>query len=229
MERIARARLVGVDRDMDRLRQAWRSATGAQVCRADVLRLPFRDDSFHKVLMSEVLEHLLDEDGGIAEVRRVMKSGGILAVSVPHVDQPFLWDPIYRLWSAAGGRPLRTSSIATIWSGHYRLYRPEDLVRCLEKGGFAVERVEEATHYCFPFAHFLVYGIGKPLIEKGILPESSLKWCHRMRSEENRMSGINLFDMLRRLFRAIDSFNDRKSVKGKRTFVNVLARARKMT
>ena len=122
---------------------------------------------------------------------------------------------------------MRMSPIATVWSGHYRLYRPEDLTRCLEKGGFEVERVEEATHHCFPFAHFLVYGIGKPLIEKGILPENSLKWCHRMRGEENKISGINLFGMMRRLLRAIDSFNDRESARGKRTFVNVLARARK--
>ena len=47
--------------------------------------MPFQDDSFDCVIMSEVLEHLNDQvlNETIVEVRRVLKSGGIFIGTVP--------------------------------------------------------------------------------------------------------------------------------------------------
>ena len=47
--------------------------------------LPFEDDLFDAVVMSEVLEHLDDEirDQSLAEVKRVLKTGGRLIGTVP--------------------------------------------------------------------------------------------------------------------------------------------------
>lgn len=50
---------------------------------ADALSLPFADDSFDKIICSEVLEHIPDYRSALAEIRRVLKPGGILAASVP--------------------------------------------------------------------------------------------------------------------------------------------------
>lgn len=46
--------------------------------------LPFADNSFDKVLMSEVIEHLLDWKMGIREVQRVLKPGGKLIIATPN-------------------------------------------------------------------------------------------------------------------------------------------------
>jgi SAM-dependent methyltransferase len=51
--------------------------------RMDVTRLPFRDQSFDAIICSEVLEHIPDDDTAISELVRILKSGRILAVSVP--------------------------------------------------------------------------------------------------------------------------------------------------
>ncbi|WP_439134001.1 class I SAM-dependent methyltransferase [Pseudomaricurvus sp.] len=50
---------------------------------ADALSLPFADNSFDKVICSEVLEHIPDYQGVLSEINRVLKPDGLLAVSVP--------------------------------------------------------------------------------------------------------------------------------------------------
>ncbi len=50
---------------------------------ANGYQLPFSDEQFDKVICSEVLEHIPDYRAVIAEIHRVLKPGGIFAVSVP--------------------------------------------------------------------------------------------------------------------------------------------------
>lgn len=50
---------------------------------ADALYLPFADNSFDKVICSEVLEHIQNYQGVLQEIRRVLKPDGVLAISVP--------------------------------------------------------------------------------------------------------------------------------------------------
>ncbi|MCZ6829133.1 MAG: class I SAM-dependent methyltransferase [Gammaproteobacteria bacterium] len=52
---------------------------------ANALALPFADHSFDQVICSEVLEHIPDYRGALAEIERVLKPGGLLCVSVPRL------------------------------------------------------------------------------------------------------------------------------------------------
>lgn len=45
--------------------------------------LPFADASFDTVLCTQVLEHVSGLDAALAEIRRVMRPGGVLVASVP--------------------------------------------------------------------------------------------------------------------------------------------------
>jgi ubiquinone/menaquinone biosynthesis C-methylase UbiE len=219
--------LVGLDDDSERLRWADEHGLQAELVHGDAQQLPFPDASFDAVLMSEVLEHLPDDARALAEALRVLRPGGVLAVSVPHARYPFAWDPVNRIWTAIGGRPIRSGPIVGIWTNHERLYQPADLAERIRSAGFTIESLEEATHYCFPFMHLLVYGIGKPLIEYHLLPERWRGSTDRFAGAENRGNRLNPFNIGRGIFRLVDRLNDREFVSRKRSFVNVLAKARK--
>lgn len=71
-------RHVGVDLSPTATRLA--AEHGVAVSRGDVGRLPFRDESFDVVVAGEVLEHVADLPGVVAEVCRVLRPGGTLVV-----------------------------------------------------------------------------------------------------------------------------------------------------
>jgi SAM-dependent methyltransferase len=49
----------------------------------DATRLPFADESFDRIIASEVLEHVPDDGAAFRELARVLRPGGRLAVTVP--------------------------------------------------------------------------------------------------------------------------------------------------
>ena len=108
-------------------------------------------------------------------------------------------------------RPFRGEQPAGIWSLHERLYRPAELVERVSEAGFLIERVEEATHYGFPFIHFAVYGIGKPLVERRLLPDGLRRSVDRLAGEEGRRDSPSLLSHGVALFRAVDRLNDHPS------------------
>jgi SAM-dependent methyltransferase len=177
--------------------------------------------------MSEVLEHVSDDEASLQEVWRVLRPGGILAVSVPHADFPLLWDPINRLWTGLGGAPIRQGPLVGIWTNHQRLYRPEELATKVAAAGFSVETLEEATHYSVPFLHFLVYGVGKPLLERGLLPGPVRVSADRFAAERDGCGLLDPVGLGVAVLRAADRLNDRPSVAHQTTFVNVLLKANK--
>jgi SAM-dependent methyltransferase len=55
--------------------------------RADLLNLPFPDASYDVVFASHVLEHIIDDHKAIAEIRRILRPGGIAVLPVPLVGE----------------------------------------------------------------------------------------------------------------------------------------------
>jgi ubiquinone/menaquinone biosynthesis C-methylase UbiE len=55
----------------------------AAVVRGDATCLPFEDGSFDRIIASEVLEHIPDDDAALNELARVLRPGGTIAVTVP--------------------------------------------------------------------------------------------------------------------------------------------------
>jgi SAM-dependent methyltransferase len=55
----------------------------AATVNGDGTRLPFADDTFDHIICSEVMEHIPDDAAAAAELARVLKPGGTLAVTVP--------------------------------------------------------------------------------------------------------------------------------------------------
>jgi len=49
----------------------------------DATRLPFPDETFDRIIASEVLEHIPSDIDALAELTRVLKPGGMIAATVP--------------------------------------------------------------------------------------------------------------------------------------------------
>jgi arsenite methyltransferase len=85
---------LGVDISEPMLARAVRAAAGPQVgfLRADAQKLPFRDGSFDAAISLAVLQLIPDPAAALAEIGRVLKPGGRLAVMVPTLRPPLdLW------------------------------------------------------------------------------------------------------------------------------------------
>ena len=59
------------------------AGTVSATVNGDGTRLPFPDDTFDRIICSEVMEHIPDDSAAAAELARVLKPGGTIAVTVP--------------------------------------------------------------------------------------------------------------------------------------------------
>lgn len=62
-----------------------RSLVGERVFKTEGAAMPFADGAFDVVAVVDFLEHVHDDRGCIAELRRILKPGGVLVVNVPHL------------------------------------------------------------------------------------------------------------------------------------------------
>ena len=88
----------------------------------DALALPFPDDAFDRVIASEILEHLPDDEQAMAELARVLRPGGTMAITVPRAGPEFI------NWSLS-------EEYHNVPGGHVRIYRQSQLVARLEGTG----------------------------------------------------------------------------------------------
>jgi ubiquinone/menaquinone biosynthesis C-methylase UbiE len=94
----------------------------ARAVRGTAYALPFEDDSFDRIIAAEVLEHLPQDDRAMAELFRVLKPGGLIAVTVPR------WGPELLCWALS-------SRYHEVEGGHVRIYRGDELRRRLTDAG----------------------------------------------------------------------------------------------
>ena len=226
---VSRCRLVGLELDPAIIRKAQRHVghlPGITLTRGNIYALPFPDDHFDGVILSEILEHVDDDVAGLREVWRVLKPGGVVAITVPNAHYPFLWDPINWVLERAFNTHIRRGPLAGIWANHVRLYRREQLRAVVEEAGFAVEEERAFTHYSFPFIHNLVYGLGKPLLESGALPERMAAAADRTTFDQNRGSLLNPVNLGIAVLNVFDRPNKLNEPPGRST-VNLAVKGRK--
>ena len=133
------ARVFSMDLDMESLRKTrfilseLRSqlpepesgSGGFTVHSGDALSLPFRDETFDRIICSEVMEHVDDDHAACAELTRVLKKNGLIAITVPTIFTEMIYDAItYEYFTSPGG--------------HIRKYTPKKLEAIMRSCGLEV-------------------------------------------------------------------------------------------
>lgn len=90
----------------------------------DGVYLPFPDDTFDRIIAAEVLEHIPDDEGAIAELHRVLKPGGVIATTIP------AWFPEKVCWALS-----EEYHAPHVPGGHVRIYTENELRRKLRAAG----------------------------------------------------------------------------------------------
>ncbi|MEU6058805.1 methyltransferase domain-containing protein [Streptomyces sp. NPDC047097] len=146
-------RLVGVDWSQDALRRARTRVDRVVRGELDGGGLPLADGCADAVLFSEVIEHLVDPDAALDELRRVLRPGGHLMLSTPNLaawyNRALLLAGVQPVFSevslrAVHGRPGREVV------GHLRLYTARALRSFLQAAGFAEVRIAGAPFHGVP-------------------------------------------------------------------------------
>jgi SAM-dependent methyltransferase len=104
----------------------------------DALQLPFDDASFDRVIASEVLEHISEDQTAMKEMSRVTRPSGRAAVSVPR------WWPEIVCWALS--EEYRTKP-----GGHVRIYREGQIAERLASAGFELAKGDHAHAFHVPY------------------------------------------------------------------------------
>jgi SAM-dependent methyltransferase len=131
------ARVVALDTDEGELRQvsamfaAMREAaevpaTGsARTVAGDATAMPFEDGCFDRVIAAEVLEHIPADQAAMDEIARVLRPGGLAAITVPS------WLPERVCWRLS-------DDYHNVPGGHVRIFTRPELTAKLARAGLRV-------------------------------------------------------------------------------------------
>jgi demethylmenaquinone methyltransferase / 2-methoxy-6-polyprenyl-1,4-benzoquinol methylase len=136
----AGGRVTGLDFSERMLERARRKSGEVEWVQGDALALPFEDGSFDAATVGFGVRNLDDLERGLAELRRVLRSGG--RVAILEITRPRgLLAPFYRLWFDGVvpllGKALPGGSAYTYLPASVRRFPgPEALAELLRTSGF---------------------------------------------------------------------------------------------
>ena len=87
--------VVGGDYDEETVKKARAIWNHKDFVRANGLKLPFEDESFDAVVTYETVEHVIEGEQFLSEMKRVLKKGGTFICSTPNIDYTF--HPLYHI------------------------------------------------------------------------------------------------------------------------------------
>jgi demethylmenaquinone methyltransferase / 2-methoxy-6-polyprenyl-1,4-benzoquinol methylase len=136
----AGGKVTGLDFSERMLERARQKSSSVEWVQGDALALPFEDASFDAATVGFGVRNLADLEGGLRELRRVLRPGG--RIGILEITQPRgLLAPFYRLWFDRVvpmlGRVLPGGSAYTYLPASVRRFPgPEDLRALLRETGF---------------------------------------------------------------------------------------------
>lgn len=179
----------GIDVNMNYLKSAKKTCVDKKIMikKASLDAIPYPDNYFNFIICLEVLEHLKNNQKSLSELKRVLKKNGKLIITVPSLNFPFFWDPLNWVLMRFFNTHINKNIwwLAGIWADHEMLFTEDQLKQIVVKFDFKIEKILNFIHYCLPFSHFLLYGIGKNLVER-----FGFKELNRFEFKERRIANL---------------------------------------
>lgn len=116
--------------------------------------LPYEDNYFDTVYMGEIIEHLSNFKTVLTEIKRVLKTDGVVIIDTPN---PYCLSRIAK-WLIQREENLGDPT-------HLLFFTPASLVATLEKHGFIIKTLSEKFPKNYKLLpHFLTKGLGTHLL-----------------------------------------------------------------
>lgn len=215
----------GIDKKEEEVKKAKTEVQKLPILQADIYRNNLPRYYFDKIILSEVLEHLPNDLKGLQMAGKLLKRKGLIVITVPNKNYPYLWDPINKTLEKLFNCHIKQGFFAGIWNMHLRLYQIKDLQKIIEKSGFKITEIKFLTHHCLPFNHLLLYA-GKQLLNRRLLPKKMANSSDKFRWKESNQSSSSFVNFIYNVFNYIDSFN-KQSFSSLESTVSICVRARK--
>ena len=149
-----RFELWGIDFSLQMLKQAVRYSAKfrfyVNLVTADLLTMPFSDDSFDWIVAVAVYHHIKvanDRDRGLRELKRILKPGGEAFLTVWNKGQP-------RFWLKSAEQEIAWRLRGKTVYRYYHLFSYKEIKELLIKAGLEILSMAPEKSYRFPIKDF---------------------------------------------------------------------------
>ena len=140
----------GCDLSYDDILVATRLSPNISYTVADMTRLPYDNGVFDAVVMFDILEHLPEPGAGLAEVRRVLRPGGVVHALVPCEGQVATLH--WLMWKLGVAADLKEKRV-----GHIQRFTHRSLAKMLSDQGFILTSLSYSMHPVGQVKDILMY------------------------------------------------------------------------
>lgn len=132
----------GMDLNRWAVKQSKQHAGSASLQIASAQELPYKNQSFHVVIIKHIVEHLPDPAKAINEIGRVTEKDGVLILATPNLGS------LLKPWK--GDK----------WIGyqdptHISLKEPQEWLRLIQEAGFELQKVFSDGFWDVPYIRFV--------------------------------------------------------------------------
>ncbi|WP_420437092.1 methyltransferase domain-containing protein [Candidatus Poriferisodalis sp.] len=168
---------------------------------ADATALPYPDASFDRIIAAEVLEHIVNDERAIAELSRVLRPGGTIAVTVPAAaaervcwalsadyHAPAVPDGHVRIYSSAELRAKLAAAGLDVSDSHgaHGLHTPYWWLRCMVGPRNDTNPLVRAYHRLLVWDMTAAPPLTRMLdrLLNAVLPKSTVLYAYKARASE---------------------------------------------
>ena len=171
------AKIIGIDNFKPDIDDAKKNLPIKLILYCDCLDMKINSESIDVVLSNQVIEHIVKHEKYLSEIKRILKSEGLLILSTPNFHNPkntllklFFQKPIMR-WENNKNLPPNE------YRGHVKEFYEDELISLIQKHNFKLLASSpiipkpslngNIPFILYRFFEYLFFTITKPFVRKG--------------------------------------------------------------